>query len=134
MPNPRDLNWVLGSVGHSLDELSRKSGWKKRAPPHIQSLVINKGTQMPGPGFDSFLAGRDVDYGELDRQQKRLYLNGYWADVFAYPYWRELLSEFDLVMSEDDRSQVIAKAKMRKRRRVVAMVAEKALSTKPSRI
>ncbi len=44
MPNPRNLNYVLGSIGQSLERLSK--AWKTKVPP-IQCLVVNKSTGLP---------------------------------------------------------------------------------------
>ena len=43
MPNPRNLNYVLGSIGQSLERLSK--AWKTKVPP-IQCLVVNKSTRL----------------------------------------------------------------------------------------
>ena len=53
MPNPRNLNYPLGNVGAILGAISKEWG---TTVPHLQSLVINKNTGLPGPGFDFFLA------------------------------------------------------------------------------
>ena len=50
MPNPRNLNYVLGSIGQSMELLSKS--WKEKVPP-IQCLVINKATGLPGEGIDA---------------------------------------------------------------------------------
>lgn len=52
MPNPRNLNYVLGSIGQTLEHLSKQ--WKKKIPP-IQALVVNKSTGLPGEGVGWFL-------------------------------------------------------------------------------
>lgn len=111
MINPRNLNFVLGSVGRTLGELSATARWNKRKPPHLQSLVINKGTKLPGPGFDNFLGSRHSDYAGLTREQKRQYLMGYWQDIFAYPHWREVLDELGLMPATQDRKAIIDEAK-----------------------
>lgn len=111
MPNPRNLNWVLGSVGVSLNELSAKRGWRKRPVPHIQSLVINKNTGLPGSGFDGFLAKRTGEYKRLSKDQKRAYLKSYWNDIFAYPHWGEVLDVFALKPAIANNIELIAKAK-----------------------
>lgn len=48
MPNPRNLDYVLGSVGSALNNISQRRKWGSRKHPHIQSLVINKNTRLPG--------------------------------------------------------------------------------------
>ena len=52
MPNPRNLDYVLGAIGNALIGLGKERG--EKIPP-IQSLVINKGSLMPGEGFEGFL-------------------------------------------------------------------------------
>ena len=48
MPNPRNMNFVLGSVGVKLNKLRRR--WGEQIPP-IQSLAIEKWSGVPGKGF-----------------------------------------------------------------------------------
>ncbi len=56
MPNPRNLNYVLGSIGQSLELLSKV--WKVKVPP-IQCLVVNKSTGLPGEGIGWFLVKKE---------------------------------------------------------------------------
>ncbi len=110
MPNPRNLNWVLGSVGATLQELARKPGWDGDIP-HIQSLVINQRDQLPGSGFEGFLADRLKGYQGLSSAEKRAYLDGYWHDIFAYPRWAEVLNACGLAPATTDASELVDKAK-----------------------
>jgi hypothetical protein len=48
MPNPRNLNPLLGAVGRELQALGRK--WKEDVPP-LECLVINKAKETPGRGI-----------------------------------------------------------------------------------
>jgi len=61
MPNPRNLNFVLGSIGMSLECLSK--AWKEKVPP-IQCLVVNKNTGLPGEGIGWFLEDKE-DFAAL---------------------------------------------------------------------
>jgi hypothetical protein len=91
MPNPRNLNFVLGSVGATVNQLSatyRRLG----EIPQIQSLVINQTTKLPGSGFEGFLAEIAPNYSKLTFAEKRAYLDHYWQGIFAYPYWDDVLS------------------------------------------
>lgn len=110
MPNPRNLNWVLGSVGVTLQELGRKPGWN-RSIPHIQSLVINQRDRLPGSGFEGFLADRVKFYQGFSSAEKRAYLDGYWRDIFAYPRWNEVLNACGLAPLTTDATDIIDKAK-----------------------
>ena len=93
MPNPRNLDYVLGDIGRTLSALSEGKNWSLDIP-QIQALVINQKTGMPGHGFDGFLKSRG--YHKLSLLQKRQYLPGYWNEIFAYPYWTEVLGKLGL--------------------------------------
>jgi hypothetical protein len=110
MPNPRNLNWVLGSVGVTLQDLGRKPGWN-RSIPHIQSLVINQRDRLPGSGFEGFLADRVKGYDGFSSAEKRAYLDGYWHDIFAYPRWNEVLNACGLGPATTNAADIIDKAK-----------------------
>ncbi|TCU52337.1 hypothetical protein EDF58_11510 [Novosphingobium sp. PhB57] len=109
MPNPRNLNWVLGSVGATLDEMSRKKKWGQI--PHIQSLVINQNRRLPGSGFEGFLADRVREYQSLSLAERRAFLEGYWHNIYAFPYWTEVLKACNLKPATMDASQIIERAK-----------------------
>ena len=51
MPNPRNLNFVLGAIGNSILQLGMQ--WGSKVPP-IQALVVNKDTRLPGEGISWF--------------------------------------------------------------------------------
>ncbi|MFN3425668.1 MAG: hypothetical protein ACK40C_13280 [Novosphingobium meiothermophilum] len=78
MPNPRNLNYVLGSIGTTLNELASDPEWGEI--PHIQSLVINQQRRLPGEGFEGFLAQRMKEYQKLSLAEKRAYLDAYWHE------------------------------------------------------
>ena len=109
MTNPRNLNYVLGSVGTTLNELSQKRKWGRI--PHLQSLVINKTKKLPGRGFDGFLAEKGGIYRKLSPSAKRNYLNQYWYDIYAYPYWNEILEECGLSSASSKVAKIVENAK-----------------------
>jgi hypothetical protein len=93
MPNPRNLNYVLGSVGVTLTGLGRR--WGTKIPP-IQSLVVNQGSGLPGKGFfDGF-----TDLGSPIRQQRRAAAQQYLSEIFAYPKWLHVLDALGLESAE----------------------------------
>lgn len=110
MPNPRNLNWVLGSVGVTLQELGRQPGWNRNIP-HIESLVINQRDRLPGSGFEGFLVDRVTGYHDFSLVEKRAYLDGYWHDIFAYPRWNEVLNACGLTPATTNAANIIDKAK-----------------------
>lgn len=109
MPNPRNLNYVLGSIGATLNELASDPEWGEI--PHIQSLVINQQRRLPGEGFEGFLAQRMKEYQKLSLAEKRAYLDAYWHEVYAYPYWRDVLEACELAPATNDAASIVAKAK-----------------------
>ncbi|MBY5665586.1 hypothetical protein [Rhizobium leguminosarum] len=109
MPNPRNLNYVLGSIGTTLHELSRKRRWGEI--PHIQSLVINQHRRLPGQGFEGFLAERMGGYRKLSLAEKRAYLDAYWHEVYAYPYWADVLDACKLAPATPEARDIVGRAK-----------------------
>lgn len=91
MPNPRNLNFPLGCIGDALNEVADE--WDAEVP-HIQSIVINRATDLPGPGFDGFLRGRGKDWEST--KERRAIIEAYWAEVYKYPYWKDVLKMLKL--------------------------------------
>ena len=107
MPNPRNLNYVLGSVGKALKELSQ--AWKENVPP-IQCLVINRNTRLPGEGIWWFITNKD-DFRELSRKQQRSLVEAELQKVFSYQRWPEVLNALSLKPVVEDYSHVLSKAR-----------------------
>lgn len=93
MPNPRNLNYVLGSIGQTIENLS--AVWKETVPP-IQCLVINKNTNLPGEGIGWFLV-KKAEFAKLPRSKQREIVNGELARIWAYPKWLAVLEAVDLL-------------------------------------
>lgn len=91
MTNPRVLNYPLGCVGRALIDLS--DTWGEEIP-HIQSLVVNKQTGLPGPGFDGFLTAEGYEWS--NKSERRSVIEQYRSKIYEYPYWYDVLSELDL--------------------------------------
>jgi len=106
MSNPRNLNFVLGSVGTTIEKLSRE--WNEEIPP-IQFLVINKQTELPGDGVFGFLAPNQ-DVKSLNRRDKRDLVNAVLQKVFFYPRWFEVLDHFSLPHPTSDFTRLIRAA------------------------
>lgn len=86
MPKPRNLDYVLGSIGRTFDGLAEQ--WQK-AIPSIRSIVVNKNTGLPGEGLGD-------EYAELDPRQKEALIKRRLSDVFAYSRWPEVLQALGL--------------------------------------
>lgn len=105
MTNPRVLNYPLGCVGRALIELAED--WDYDIP-HIQSLVVNKQTKLPGPGFDGFLT--DEGYTWNDSNERRSVIEQYRTKIYEYPYWRDVLSELHLGPAPNEIAGLIEEA------------------------
>lgn len=106
MPNPRNLNYVLGCIGQTMARLSKQ--WKSKVPP-IQCLVVNKATGMPGDGIGWFLITKE-DFGKLPLRRRREIVQAELQYIYAYPHWNEVLAELELDSSSTDFTNEIAKA------------------------
>ena len=106
MPNPRNLNYVLGSIGQSLERLSKT--WKSKVPP-IQCLVVNKNTDLPGEGIGWFLIKKE-DFAALPPRRKRAIIEAELQHVFNYPRWEEVLKALSIEPTTSDFSPIVTKA------------------------
>jgi len=97
MPNPRNLNYVLGLIGNTLLKLSEE--WKEEVPP-IQSIVINKNTEMPGEGVNWFIKNRK-QYEESTPTEKKQLLLEMLSNVFHYNKWLNVLECLKLKPNND---------------------------------
>lgn len=91
MPNPRNLDRVLGAIGMSLINFGKDRGIEI---PTIQCLVINKQTELPGEGFNWFIS--QEDYFSLNKTQRKIIINAQFAKIYAFPNWDWILKEFNL--------------------------------------
>ena len=105
IPNARNLNYVLGSIGVTLAELSRK--WNERIP-RIALLVYNQATGMPGDGVDVLLPNGGKS---LTTRQRQAHIDRICAEAFAYPRWPEVLAEFSLPHPPPIATDAIEKAR-----------------------
>lgn len=106
MPNPRNLNYVLGSIGQSLERLSKD--WNTKVPP-IQCLVVNKNTGLPGEGIGWFLVKKE-DFAALPLRQKRAIVEAELQHIFSYPRWPEVLKGLELEPTTSDFTPFVSKA------------------------
>ncbi len=89
IPNPRNLNYPLGSIGASLEQLDPDI-------PPIQALVINKTSGLPGSGIGWFLHHSKADFARLSRQQKLQKVKAAHFDIYAYQHWDKVLRALKL--------------------------------------
>lgn len=106
MPNPRNLNYVLGSIGQAMLRLSKK--WKEKVPP-IQCLVVNRATGIPGEGVGWFLISKE-DFSKLPLRRRREIVQAELQHIYAYQYWGEVLKELELNPVEMDFTDEVMQA------------------------
>jgi hypothetical protein len=108
MPNPRNMNYVLGSVGTTIDELAKK--WGSPIPP-IQSLAVSKTSGLPGKGFYEGFTKLESP----TRQQREAILKKYHGEIFAYPNWLKVLADLGLKSADTKASEAVEKARQGQR-------------------
>lgn len=91
MPNPRNLNYVLASIGKTLKEISNK--WKEEIPA-LDCLVINKYTLLVGEGV-GFISNIN-NFAKLPKKQKRAIIDLELQKIYAFPRWIEVLNYLGL--------------------------------------
>ena len=92
MPNPRNLNYVLGTIGNALKDLSRQ--WNIQIPP-IEYLVVNKKTGIPGEKTGFFLEDPET-FKRSNLKQRRLIIQRTTTDISNFEQWDEVLGHFGL--------------------------------------
>jgi hypothetical protein len=91
MANPRNLNFPLGCIGEELNHLG--TAWGSEIP-HIQAMVVSKGTSVPGEGFDFFLESRGKVWNSPT--ERKALLKTYIAEIANYPHWDRVLNDLGL--------------------------------------
>jgi len=92
MPNPRNLNFVLGAIGNAL--IALENLLKLGKIPLINCIVINQTNHLPGEGIDFFI--EKVNFSKLTKNQKKEALNRLLAEIYSFPYWDRILMELNL--------------------------------------
>jgi hypothetical protein len=105
IPNPRNLNFVLGSIGQSILQLERERG---ESIPPIQCLVVNQADGLPGEGVGFFI--EKEEYKAMSKRQRRIVVDGQLQKVFAYAKWDSVLEAFSMQPATLDFSRLVRKA------------------------
>ncbi len=88
MPNPRNLNYVLGAIGNQMLDLGE--AWGESVPP-IQALVINKASGLPGEGI-SWFAPDASGFKTASPRERRRIVYAMLSEVFGYTRWDKVLA------------------------------------------
>lgn len=92
MPNPRNLDYVLGSIGKTLSSLSKE--WKTAIPP-IQCLVINRRNYLPGKGIGWFITNKNA-FEKMTKRQKQEVVQNQLHRIYGYKNWPAVLKAVGL--------------------------------------
>lgn len=106
VPNPRNLNYILGAIGNALTELGRKNAIEI---PAIQCVVINKQTELPGEGIGWFINKKD--FKKLSKSDQKDVVNIQLAKIFAFQRWDWVLEQLGLKPLKTNIEAEIEKAK-----------------------
>jgi hypothetical protein len=90
------IQHALGSIGFALKELAGTPGWKFGRIPPIQLLVWSQGQHSPGEIAFGFLGFSPKVIAEMTKQDRQSAARVARSDIFAYPYWREVLASLKL--------------------------------------
>lgn len=102
MPNPRNLNYVLGSIGQTLLDLTEQLGHFGKIPP-IQCVVVNKATRLPGEGIGWFLEDSDIaTYKKMSLSQQQSLVNTKLDEIYRYDKWKEIIQYLGLQPHKSD--------------------------------
>lgn len=108
IPFQLNLNTVLGLVGRALKAI--EEGEHIHVPP-IQALVVQHGDDgLPGDGIDLGLA---TAFRTLPRDQQRMVIRSYLADIFTFGRWTDVLALLGLRPLEEPFAGEIRRASSR---------------------
>jgi len=106
IPNPRNLNYVLGSIGNTLIDLSKRT--KVDIPP-IQCVVINKRQELPGEGIGWFIS--PTDFSKLNKTQKQKVVAAQLTKIYTFQRWDWVLKQLALEPVLTNLDEELKKAK-----------------------
>jgi hypothetical protein len=96
IPNARNLNYPLGTVGGTLTALSKEWG---EEIPSIQALVVNHATGLPGEGISDFLEDPEGYKRSPKRYQVAQVDKLLWS-IYRYAKWDKVLKALKLKPSK----------------------------------
>jgi len=110
IPNPRNLDYILGFIGDNLNELGRQN--KIKIPP-IQFIVINKNKGIPGKGTNRFIGFEDFNIKNT-KNQKDVF-NKIQKEIYNFQKWDWVLEKFNLEPINDRLKELINETKKYKK-------------------
>lgn len=89
--NPRNLDFILGSIGNTLTEFGERH---KLSIPAIQCLVINQKDDLPGEGIGSLLSPEA--FSNLSKAEKQAVWDLQFARIRVFSKWDWILNCLNL--------------------------------------
>lgn len=97
MPNPRNLNFVLGAIGNAILKLRTIN---KENIPFINFLVVGKNSHIPGNGISGFT--RNKKFSLLAKSEKYKQFQYDIDTICSYEDWNKILSQLELLPLKND--------------------------------
>lgn len=97
MPNPRNLNYVLGAIGNAIKHIEQA---QKIKIPLINCLVVSKSSELPSDGITGFINKKDFE--KLPSHEKDLYFAEEFSEIFHYKQWDQVLHFLGLEPLKND--------------------------------
>lgn len=110
----RAIRHIAGYIGHTLEAIGNKRGWKRHPPPPIHALIVNDVTRLPGTGINGFLS-HTYQQAKSSTDRKAV-LKAIYASAATYEHWNELFDLLEIEFDEDDLAGAVQKAKRSKGR------------------
>lgn len=95
MSNPRNLNKVLVHIGDVIKEMNENTG---ENIPFINSLVVNKQSNIPSNGISIFYD----EYDNMTEPEKIVFFNKCLAITSSYAHWDAVLNSLGLLYKTND--------------------------------
>lgn len=92
MPNPRNLNFVLGAIGTIVERLNKADPIRKI--PALTCIVISQLTHLPGDGIEWFF--RKEDFTKLLPNEKRNVVDDLLGQIYSFRDWDWVLTQCEL--------------------------------------
>ena len=89
MTHHRPVQRAAGHIAYALEEIAGLRGWRRRPPPKLQSLIINKATGLPGHGVNGFMS-HQYQQARTKQQRAAALLTAH-AEIYAYPHWSDVM-------------------------------------------
>jgi hypothetical protein len=107
IPNPRNLNYILGAIGNALLELAEDLGIEEIPP--IQCVVVGKNDGLPGEGVGWFISAKD--FAKLPKGQQKIIVDKELAKIYTYQKWDWVLHQLSLEPIDTEIQDELEKAK-----------------------